>query len=259
MIHPDFNDTIWNPKEKAGNLLPFDWPVPFDDQRAEFEMAGDWHPSKACAAVWTVTTSDGNVVVYDELTPEMSEGKTIYELAEIFRELEGQQFGPRRPLRIRRVGEPKMKDKSNALIRGFCAWDEFRNNGIRFCEGYNKQPEVGISIVNDFIRGDTINHPRLFVKENCQNVRRYMRNHYWLVDAAGNGKPDPKWSDYPICVRWIVQAKARKAKHGMRRRVRDWPLTSYGGDGRYGPYTGVHLEARYERHIRKSIYQGARV
>jgi hypothetical protein len=165
--------------------------------------------------------------------------KTIYQLSEIFREMEGQ---PQRKIRFTRWGDPKMKDKSNALIRGFNAWQEFRNCGIRFAEGYNRQPDVGVSVVNDFLRGNTKDHPRLFVKEDCVNVRRALRNHYWVQRPDGTGSPDPKWSDFPICCRYIIQGKARKAKAGMKRDMGKWPLTSRSGvDEQYGPYTGIYM------------------
>jgi hypothetical protein len=156
----------------------------------------------------------------------------------MFRQTEGR---PQRQIRITRWADPKMKDKSNALIRGFNAWQEFRNCGIRFAEGYNRQPGVGISVVNDFFRGNTKDHPRLFIKEDCVNLRQSLRNHYYVKKADGTGVPDPKFSDYPICLRYIVQSKARKVKQGMFRRNRKWGLTSYAGDHRYGPYSGAYL------------------
>lgn len=247
MIHPDYQDKIWNAKQVEGHLLPVDWEVPFDDPNYKFEMAIDWHSSKPCAAVWTCEDREGNVIVYDELSPEVARDKTIFEVSEIIRELEG---FPQRNLRITRWGDPKMKDKSNALIRGFNAWQEFRNCGIRLAEGYNRQPEVGISIVNDFIRGNQKEHPRLFVKEDLVNVRRAMKNHYWVQQSDGTGKPDPKWSDFPICIRYIVQQKSRKAKSGMFRRRKKWPVVSYGGDPRYGPYTGQYIDIGGENHVR---------
>ena len=243
MCHPDYQDELWDSKTGKGNLLSSQWEIPWEDERAVFEMAVDWHQSKPAAVVWTCTTSDGNVVVYDELSPEAGRDKTIWELSEIFREMEGHRFGPRREFRIRRIGEPKMKDKSNAVIRGFSAWQEFRNCGINFTEGYNRQPDVGISIVNDFIRGDCKTHPRLFVCEHCTNTRRSLRNHYWVKkDEADIGVPDPKWSDYAICVRWILQPKARKAKQGMntKRGARGgfWPVVSFGKQPEYSSYWG---------------------
>lgn len=239
MIHPDFQDRLWDAKKVDGHLLPYDYEVPFDDQ-FRFEMGVDWHASKPCAAVWAYEDRDGNIIIYDELAPQVSRDKTIFELAEIFREMEGR---PHRQTKFTRWGDPKMKDKSNALIRGFNAWQEFRNCGIRFAEGYNRQPEVGISIVNDFLRGNTKDHPRLFVKEDCVNIRRALRNHYWVQRPDGTGVPDPKWSDYPICVRYIIQGKSRKAKKGMTRGMGKWPLTSYGGDPKFGPYLGIYRRA----------------
>jgi hypothetical protein len=239
MVHPDFQDRQWNPQKVEGHLLPYDWPVPFRDENYLFEMAVDWHQSKPCAAIWTCEDRDGNVYVWDELKPQEVTGKTISQLAEMFFQTEGK---PQRTIRITRWADPKMKDKSNALIRGFNAWQEFRNCGIRFAEGYNRQPDVGISVVNDFFRGNTRDHPRVFIKEDCTNLRKSLRNHYFVKRPDGTGVPDPKFSDYPICLRYILQSKARKAKRGMFRRNRKWGLTSYSGDPRYGPYSGVYLQ-----------------
>jgi hypothetical protein len=238
MVFPDFQDSIWNPVRVEGHLLPQDWEVPYTDENYRFEMGIDWHSSKPCAAVWMCEDRDGNMYVYDELSPEAGRERTISELADMFREMEGQ---PQRSLRITRWGDPKMKDKNNALIRGFNAWQEFRNCGIRLAEGYNRQPEVGVSIINDFLRGNMTDHPRLFVKEDCINVRRAMKNHYWLKLPDGTGKPDPKWSDYPICIRYIVQQKSRSAKKKMIRRQKKWGLTSYAGNPHYGPYSGAYV------------------
>lgn len=242
MVFPDYQDTRWDYKKMTGHLLPSDWHVPYDDANYLFEMAIDWHASKPCAAVWMCEDRDGNLYIYDELAPEVASEKTISELSEIFMQMEGR---PHRRLRITRWGDPKMKDKNNALIRGFNAWQEFRNCGIRLAEGYNRQPEVGISVINDFLRGNTRDHPRLFIKEDCINVRKSFRNHYWVKKPDGSGTPDPKWSDYPICVRYIVQQKSRRAKKSMiRGGKRSWPICSYGNDKRYGPYTGAYIQGR---------------
>jgi len=53
-----------------------------------------------------------------------------------------------------------------------------------------------------------------------------MGNHYWQrSDKDPSGIPDKKWSDYPICIRYICQAISYKEKYGNARRK--WPLTSY--------------------------------
>lgn len=238
MMFPDYQDRTWDVDKVAGHLLPADWEVPWDDPEYRFEMALDWHASKPAAALWTCEDRDGNVYVFDELRPEVGREKTILEVSEIIKEMEGR---PHRNTRVCRWADPKMKDKNNALIRGYSAWQEFQNCGIRFAEGYNRQPAVGVSIINDFLRGNTHDHPRLFIKSDCVNLRTAMKNHYWLKRDGSQGVPDPKWSDYPICLRYIIQQKARKAKKGMFRRNRSWGLTSYAGDPRFGPYTGAYL------------------
>lgn len=247
LVHPRFEDDFWNPETKTGNLLPSDWEIPFHDERANFEMALDWHDTKPAAAVWTVETSDGDVIVYDELAPEVAKNKTVSEVARTILDMEGHQFGIRKPLNIRRIGDPKMKDKSNAQILGFNAWQEFRNCGLYLSDGWNRDPGIGYSIVNDYLNGDRKNHPRLFILNHLRNTRIGLANHFWMDD----GKPDPKWSDFPYCVRQIIQRKARKAKQGMKRNPRKWPLTSVsGGDARYGPYGGLYV--RRDR-ARKSL------
>ena len=240
LIFPKYDDTEWNPETCTGNLLPTSWEIPWDDEDGLIEFAIDWHPSKPAAALWTYEyrsgPSQGDVVVFDELSPQVTADKTILELSEAIKRVEGEPF--QRP-KIYRYGDPKMRDKSNALITGFNAWEAFRHAGIFLREAYNRQPEVGISVMNDFISGNKKNHPRLFVRENCVNLRRSLRNHFWTSE----GKPDPKWSDYPICLRYILQRKARRLKKGMMRtnRRQKWPYVSYGNDPRFGPYTGAYI------------------
>ncbi|MDY6856722.1 MAG: phage terminase large subunit [Thermodesulfobacteriota bacterium] len=240
LVHPGFQDEIWDPETKRGHLLPYDFEVPFDDD-VLFEFAIDWHQSKPPAILWTFEyksgPNKGDVIVWDEMAPEVGKGKTILQLSSMIREIEGW-----RRLKIRRYGEPKMKDKNNAFITGFNAWEEFRHCGIMLTEGYNKQPGVGISIVNDFFNGksrDAPDHPRVFIRENCKSLRTCLRNHYWARKGeAIKGEPDPKWSDYPVCLKYILQSKSRKIKKGMERKRPKWGLTSYGGAKRYGPYVG---------------------
>lgn len=237
MVHPDFKDELWDPKQCTGNVLPETWPVPYRDESVRFEMAIDWHQSKPAAAIWSCEDKEGNVIVYDEFDPQNVRERTISELAEIIFQMEG---FPHRKLKVTRYGDPKMKDKSNAMIRGFSAWQEFRNCKIFLSEGYNRQPEVGISIVNDFIRGNTKDHPRLFVTENCRNTRKALRNHYWKTAPSGLAVPDPKWSDYPICLRYILQNKGRSAKmRGVVNKGRHWGVTSYDGVPGYAKYKGA--------------------
>jgi hypothetical protein len=240
MVHPDFQDWHWNPKKVEGHLLPWELDAPWVDDDVTVEFALDWHSSKPAAGIWTYEDRDGNVVVFDELSPDSVKDKTISELSEIIRGIEGH---PHTRARVWRVGDPKMKDTSNAIIRGFNAWDEFRNCGIYLNEGYNKQPEVGISIVNDFFRGNAKEHPRLFIRENCVNLRKALRYHYWVQRKDGSGEPDSKWSDFPICLRYILQRKSRKVKKGMFRRNKyNWGLTSYDGMAGFGPYDGHRLK-----------------
>ena len=237
LIHPDFQDWEWNHKKVEGHLLPWDSPAPWDDETIEFAL--DWHSSKPAAGLWTYEDRDGNVVVFEELSTEAVKDKTISELSDIIRQIEGY---PQTRAKVYRLGDPKMKDTSNAFIRGFNAWDEFRNNGIFLFEAYNRQPEVGISIANDFFRGNAKDHPRIFIRENCVNLRKALRYHYWIQKKDGSGEPDGKWSDFPICLRYILQRKARKVKKGMyKKNQRNWGLTSYDGIPGYGPYEGSRL------------------
>lgn len=244
LVHSEFEDRLWNPKTQEGHLLPASLEIPFDDPEVLFEMALDWHSSKPPAIVWTFEylsgPNKGDVVVWDELSPMAGKGFTISQTARAIQEVEGY-----RTLRIRRFGDPKMKDKNNALISGFNAWDEFRHCGIRLTEGYNRQPEVGISIVNDFFRGKTKNnqnHPRLFIKENCKTLRYNLKNHYWQHKESGISVPDPQFSDYCVSLRYIMQAKSRKIKKNMVRKGESkWGLTSFGSDPAFGPYGGTYI------------------
>jgi hypothetical protein len=197
-----------------------------------FEMALDWHGSKAPAVLWTCEylagPNKGDVVVFDEISPLEAKGFTISQTATAIREHEGW-----RNERIRRWGDPKMKDKNNALITGFSPWDEFRHCGIRLTEGWNREPYVGYSIINDFLRGkgrSNLEHPRLFIRENCKTLIHNMRNHYNVPKGDGTAVPDPKFSDYCVCLKYIMNNKSRKIKKNMDRsgQFSKWPLTSFG-------------------------------
>jgi hypothetical protein len=245
MVFADFEDFMWDPKKKTGHILPIDFEVPFYDDDILWEMAVDWHMSKPAAVIWTFEylsgPNKGDVVVWDEISPKMGEGMTITELKNAIREVEGW-----RNLKIRRFGDPKMKDKQNALISGFNAWDEFRHGEpkIRLTEGWNRDPGTGYSIVNDFLRGKSPNHkdhPRLYIKENCKTLRHNMKNHYWVRKTDGSSNPDPKFNDYCVSLKYILQNKSRK----LRKRVvtagkqSRWPLSSFGNE-----YAGTWIPPR---------------
>jgi len=241
MVFPDYQDYMWSPETKQGHLLPWDFEVPFDEPDVLFEMAVDWHMSKPAAVIWTFQymsgPNKGDVVVWDEISPKMGEGMTISQLKVAIREVEGWQN-----FKIRRYGDPKMKDKSNALISGFSAWEEFRHGDpkIRLAEAWNRDPGVGYSVVNDFLRGKSRgfeDHPRLFIKENCKTLRHNMKNHYWVQKNDGSASPDPKFNDYCVSLKYILQEKSRKLRNkGAGSYSKQWPLTSYGDDvGTYVP------------------------
>lgn len=230
---PEFQDFMWDPKKKEGHLLPWDWDVPWNDPDVKIEMALDWHGSKPAATIWTAEytagPNKGDVIVFDEVTPNEVREMTISALSRAIREHEGHRNRP-----IHRWGDPKMKDKNNALISGFSPWDEFRHCGIRLSEGWNREPYTGYSIIRDFLRGKGekfIEHPRLFIKENCKTLRFQMKNHF----VTNRGEPDPKFSDYPVCLKYIIQNKSRKVKKNMETSGRHskWPLTSFGHDYAY--------------------------
>ncbi len=234
MVFADLQDYMWDPATKLGHLLPWDFEVPFNDPDVLFEFALDWHPSKPASPVWTFEylsgPNKGDVVVWDELSPKMGEGMTISQLKVAIREVEGW-----RSFRVRRFGDPKMKDKNNALISGFNAWDEFRHGEpkILLTEGWNRDPGMGYSVVNDYLRGKGRgfdDHPRLFIKENCKTVRHNMKNHYWVQKSDGSSIPDTKFNDYCVSLKYILQNKSRKLrKIGNDRYGREKiPITSYG-------------------------------
>ena len=233
-VHPGFEDFLWDASKRTGNLLPESFEINWNDLDLMFEMAVDWHSSKAAAIVWSFEylagPNKGDVVIFDELSPESGKGLTITQVSDAIREVEGW-----RNIRIKRWADPKMKDKNNALVTGFNAWDEFRHCGIRFTEGKNRDPGVGISTVNDYLTGKTkknLQHPRLFIRENCRTLRHNLKNHYWQRGNNGIGSPDPKFSDYCVSMRYIVQEKARKTKKPSDE-VKKWPITSYGDNFNY--------------------------
>jgi len=233
LIFPDFQDQLWNPKARKGNLLPYDIEIPWYDGDVSFEMALDWHGSKSPSVVWLYEymagPNKGDVVVFNELSPLAGKGMTISDTSIAIRELEGW-----RNVRIKRWGDPKMKDKNNALITGFTPWNEFRHSGIRLTEGWNRDPYVGYSIMNDFLRGKgpkNLEHPRLFIVESCKTLIHNMKNHYNVPQGDGTAKPDPTFSDYCVCLKYIMQNKSRKHKKNMGKsgRYAKYPLTSIGG------------------------------
>jgi len=219
LVHPDFQDFLWNPLRIEGHLLRNDTPMP-ENHAVDWVMAFDWHQSKPCAATFGFIDRDGNLTIFDELDLEVARGKEINELSEIFNAIEGLPHSKRK---FRRWQDPSAKSAYNAVQRGFNAWNAFRQVGIVTSAGKNRDPSVGISIVNEYFKGNTKDHPRLFIYERCRYLRQYLKNHYWKRGEDGVGKPDPKWSDYPITVRYILQEIGRR---GMRSR---WPLQSFKG------------------------------
>lgn len=245
LILPEFQDDFWDPVAKIGHLLPDSFEVPWNDPDTFFEMSIDWHGSKPPAIVWTFEylagPNKGDVVVFDELSPEAGRDMTITEAKTAIREVEG--WSNRQ---MKRYGDPKMKDKSNALISGFNAWDEFRhgNPKMRLVEGWNKDPYVGYSVMRDFLRGkgrQFIEHPRLFIKENCRTLRHNMKNHYNVLQSNGTSKPDAKFNDYCVSLKYILQNKSRKIKKNMMGsgKYSKLPLTSNGSC--VGVYDGTYI------------------
>lgn len=220
IVHPDFQDRIWNPDTVDGHLLSNDTPLPHN-HAVDWVMAFDWHQSKPTAAVFGFIDRDGNITFFDELDKQWAKGKEISELSDAFRSIEGYPYDQRK---FRRWQDPSAKSKYHAVQRGFNAWDAFRKEGIITAAGRNRNPDVGISMVNDYFRGNGRDHPRIFVYERCKYTRRYLTNNYWKRNESGVGVPDPRWSDYPTCIRYIVSEVGMK-KH--RARTTKWPIQSF--------------------------------
>jgi len=221
LVHKGYQDFLWDSVKCEGNLLPNDHPMP-ENWDVDWVMAFDWHPSKACAAVFGFIDQDGNIIFFDELDKDVAKDKEIDELAAIFRAIEG---FPHEKRRFKRWQDPSAKSKYQAVQRGFNAWDAFRKAGIITSAGKNRDPNVGIDMVNEYIRGNKKDHPRMLVYERCKHLRHYLVNHYWKRAGDGIAKPDPKWSDYPICVRYIIQEIGLHRKNKGRRT--NWPLQSF--------------------------------
>ena len=222
LVHPDFQDRIWNPEKCDGHLIRNDVELPGRND-VDWVMAFDWHQSKPCAAVFGYIDRDGNMTIFDELDKDLADGKNINELADLFRQIEGEPHSRRK---FRRWQDPSAKHEYKAVERGFNAWDAFRKAGIVTSVGKNRDPEVGISIVNQYFRGNGKDHPRLFIYERCKYTRQYLTNHYWKRGEDGKGKPDPKWSDYPITIRYLCIEFGQD--HMRDRKKTKWPLTSFG-------------------------------
>ena len=72
--------------------------------------------------------------------------------------------------------------------------------------------------MNDFLRGKgkkNKEHPRLFIRENCRALIHNMKNHYNVAKGGGLADPDPKFSDYCVNLKYIMQNKSRKIKKNM--------------------------------------------
>ena len=218
LVHADFEDWLWDSKKMSGHLIKNDTEMP-KNHEVEWVMAFDWHQSKPCAAVFGFLDRAGNITIFDELDKDLAKDKTIDELATIFKNIEGYPFAKRK---FQRWQDPSAKSTYGAVQRGFNAWDAFRKSGIITSAGKNRDPDVGISIVNDYLRGNQTDHPRLFIYERCKHLRKFLTNHFWKRGADGVGKPDPKWSDYPITLRYILQEVGWKAT-----RKKKWPLNSF--------------------------------
>lgn len=201
LVHPDFQDRPWNPRKIDGHLLPNDIPLP-DSWDVQWVMAFDWHASKPCAAIWGYVDSDGNLTIFDELDRDLAEGKEITELVDIFKSIEGHPFTRRN---FRRWQDPASQHKYNAVQRGFNAWDAFRIHGIVTAVAKNRDGDLGVTLTNEYFRGNGKDAPRVFIYEKCKWLRRYLGNHYWQRTESGKARPDVKWSDYPVCLKYICQ------------------------------------------------------
>ena len=240
MCFAEFSDSIWDDKAKVGNLVSHDLAVPdYYDPDVLFEFALDWHPSKPLAAIWTYEylsgPEKGNVYVYDEISPQDAKGWTITDAAYHIRQYEGFTRA-----RIVRYCDPKMRDVNNADITGFSPYKKFRHEGISFKDGSNRHPEVGYSIINDYLRGQSEtnpNHPRLYIYESCVSLRNQMKNHYWKKKGEfSDAVPDPTFSDYPVCLKYIMQTKKNKqAKKNRAYRTSRFGLTSFDAE-EFAPY-----------------------
>ena len=243
MIFPEFTDSFWDPKTKMGHILPYDFEIDIQDPDLLIEYALDWHGSKPPAVIWTAEylagPSKGDVVVFDEISPLEGKGFTISETVQASREHEGWSR-----VKIVRWGDPKMQDKNNALVSGFSPWEEFRHCGVRLRAAWNREPYVGYSIIRDFLRGKgkkNPDHPRLFIKENCKSLIFNMKNHYNVPKGDGFAVPDPKFSDYCVNLKYILQNKSRKVKKNMDKsgRYSKMPVQSFSTDytqNRYDSY-----------------------
>jgi hypothetical protein len=147
LVHPYFENSLWDPKKVTGHILPDSTPLP-EDEYAEWLMAFDWHPSKPCVGVWAFRDSDGDVTIFDELDPDLADkaGDDIEELADIFRGIEGY---PHRKRKFRRWQDPSSHTEYKRVKKGWNAWDAFRKARIVTSIGRNRDPGVGIGIVND--------------------------------------------------------------------------------------------------------------
>ena len=223
LVHPYFQDHVWNPQRCEGHLLMDNTPLPGNDE-ADWLMAFDWHPSKPCAAIWGFVDSDKNLVIYDELDPRVADrcGDDIDSLADVMRSIEG---FPHEDRRFRRWQDPSASTEYSKVRRGFSAWDAFRLAGIVTSVGRNRDPHLGISWVNEFFRGNSKDMPRVYIYERCKNLRRALNNHYWVRGQDGVGKPDPKWSDFPVTLKYIVQGI--HGKTGRRKKINKWPIQSF--------------------------------
>jgi hypothetical protein len=235
LIFPEFLDDMWDAKTKMGHILPWDFDVPWGDPDVNFEMAVDWHGSKPCAVVWMFEymtgPNKGDLIFFDELSPLAGKGMTIFDTSNAIMEIENHT-----KRKIKRWCDPKMKDKNNALVSGFCPHDEFRHCGLRLSPAWNREPYTGYSIMRDYLNGKGNNnpdHPRMFITENCKTLRHNMKNHYNVPKGGGDASPDPKFSDYCVNAKYIVQQKARKVKRGMDTTRQHWGITSYGDPAAY--------------------------
>ena len=55
----------------------------------------------------------------------------------------------------------------------------------------------------------------MFIRENCKTLIHNMKNHYNVAKGDGTADPDPKFSDYCVNLKYIMQNKSRKIKKNM--------------------------------------------
>lgn len=129
------------------------------------------------AVLWGAVSPEGRLVIYDEF---YSSGKLVSEVSTIIKTKNG-EHEPRLYLI-----DPSCRNRDAKTGRSII--DEFADNGLYF-EGANNDVRAGINHVQEYLKLDKTQKPRLQIFQNCVNLRTELQTYRWK-DLKPGAKQD---------------------------------------------------------------------